>query len=121
VAEYQYRCNRCNRLFASGQRADAITCPDCQGHAPRKFSFYVQQSMKEHFNNAVGSYVSNHRQFEDGLKRKSEEASVRLGIDHEFVPLSPAEMADASAHGVDENTIESTRKNQHDHPELYRP
>ena len=118
MAEYQYRCNRCQRLFASGQRADAMTCPDCYGHAPRKFSFNVAVSMKEHWNTAVGQYVSNRREFEDGLKRKSEEASTRLGIDHEFVPLSPAEMADASAHGADEGALERQRKTERD---LERP
>jgi hypothetical protein len=89
--------------------------------APRKFTFYTGKGLKEHFNRAAGEYVSNQRELDDAFKRKSEEASVRLGIDHEYVAVDPTDMKDASAHGVDENLIESTRRMQHDHPELYQP
>lgn len=119
MAQYNYRCSRCNRLFASTVRADAITCQDCQGQATRKFSFYIAGGLQEHFNTAVGEYVSTRRQMEDALKRKSEEASARLGIDHDFQYLSPAEMADMDAHGVE--NPENALRNQHDHPEMYLP
>lgn len=107
MTQYNYRCNGCNRLFASETRADATRCPDCQGMAPRKFTFNVSMSMKEHWNTAVGSYVSNSRELDDQFKRKSEEQSVRTGIEHEYVRVDQADMQDASAHGVDENSFRS--------------
>lgn len=66
--------------------------------------------MPEHFNHAVGSYVSNEREFRDALKVMSEEQSYRVGIDHEYEYLSPADMADASAHGVTEEGLEATER-----------
>jgi hypothetical protein len=110
VVEYQYRCRGCNRLFACGQRADITTCPDCSQSATRVFAFTTSGSMKEHWNQAVGQYVSNHREMDDALKRRSEEASIRTGIDHQYEYLSPAEMKDPSAHGVSEDSLEPTRK-----------
>jgi hypothetical protein len=114
MAQYQYRCGQCKRLFACETRADATTCPDCLGPAVRKFSFNTSSSMKEHWNNAVGQYVSNRQEMDDALKRQSEAASVRTGVDHEFVRVDPGDMADPRAHGVDENNLEETRRRQHD-------
>jgi len=114
MAEYQYRCQGCRRLFASGERADITTCPDCQGPAVRKFGFYVSTGVKEHFNNAVGEYVSNSHQMSEALKRKSEEMSVRTGIDHDYQYVEPADMADPSAHGASPDVLEETRRRQRD-------
>lgn len=114
MPQYNYRCRSCNRLFATNTAADASTCPDCQGPAVRKFGFYVSGGLKEHWNNAVGQYVSNERQMTEALKRQSEEASVRTGTDHQFEYVSPAEMADARSHGVNEDNLELTRKIIHD-------
>lgn len=114
MAEYQYRCNSCRRLFASFTRADTTTCPDCQGPAVRKFGFYVSGGLKEHWNNAVGQYVSNEREMSEALKRQSEAASIRTGIEHQYEYVSPSEMADASAHGVSEDGLEESRRRRHD-------
>ncbi len=114
MTQYNYRCTGCHRLFACETRADATRCPDCRGHAIRKFTFNVQGSMKEHWNSAVGQYVSNRHEMDEALKRQSEAASVRTGIDHEYVRVDPADMADASAHGVSEDGLEETRRRQHD-------
>lgn len=118
VPEYQYRCNSCGRLFACGTRADITTCPDCQGSAVRKFGFYVSGGIKEHWNTAVGQYVSNSHEMSEALKRKGEEASIRTGIEHEYEYVSPAEMADASAHGASEDGLEESRRRRHD---LFKP
>jgi hypothetical protein len=69
------------------------------------FSFYTHTGMKEHWNTAVGAYVSNRQQMDDALKRQSEVASVRTGVDHDYQYVSPAEMADPSAHGVTEDGL----------------
>jgi predicted nucleic acid-binding Zn-ribbon protein len=114
VALYNYRCAKCGRLFATETRADKSTCPDCKGQAVRRYNFYTAVSMKEHWNQAVGQYVSNRSEMTDALKRQSEEASVRTGIDHEFELVEPSEMADAKAHGVDEDTLEESRRRRFD-------
>ena len=110
MAEYQYRCASCKRLFASGTRSDSTLCPECQGPAVRQFSFYTSGSLKEHWNAAVGRYVSNRHDMDEALKRQSDEISVRTGIDHQYEYVSPAEMADSSAHGVSEDGLEESRR-----------
>jgi hypothetical protein len=114
VTLYQYRCNGCKRLFNTEHRGDSTTCESCGNEAPRKFTFYTASGMKEHWNAAVGQYVSNRQDMQDALKRQSEEASVRTGTDHEFVMVDPADMRDPSAHGVNEDSLEGTRRQQHD-------
>lgn len=114
MAEYQYRCNSCGRLFASGTRADITSCPDCQGPSRRKFGFYVSGGMKEHWNQAVGQYVSNQHEMSEALKRRGDEMSVRTGLHHEYEYVSPSEMADASAHGASEDGLEESRRRRHD-------
>ena len=112
--EFQYRCRSCGRLFASGERADITTCPDCEGPATRRYGFYVRFSLAEHFNTAVGQYVSNQHDMNEALKRHSEEMSVRTGIEHDYEYVSPSEMADASAHGVVEDGLEESRRRRRD-------
>lgn len=114
MPEFQYRCSQCRRLFASGTRADAMTCPDCQGKAVRRFGFYVSTGLKEHWNQAVGQYVSNRHDMDEALKRQSDEMSIRTGMDHQYEYVSPSEMADASSHGVREDGLEESRKRRHD-------
>jgi hypothetical protein len=74
--------------------------------------------MREHWNTAVGQYVSNRAEMSDALKRQSEEASVRTGTEHDFQLVEPADMADAKAHGVNEDTLEESRRRRHD---LFKP
>jgi hypothetical protein len=66
--------------------------------------------MPEHFNHSVGEWVSNKRQFYDSLKRKSEQSSIRTGMDVDLQPLTPSDMAEASAHGVTDEGLEDTRR-----------
>jgi hypothetical protein len=70
--------------------------------------------MPEHFNNSVGAYVSNERQLRDALKVASEEATYRLGTDHNYEYLSPADMADATSHGVTEEGLDESRRASYD-------
>lgn len=114
MAQYNYRCPSCNRLFATNEAGDRSPCPSCQGPAVRQFAFYVSGGLKEHWNNAVGQYVSNEHQMNEALKRQSEEMSVRTGMDHNYQYVDPSEMRDASAHGVSEDNLETTRQVRHD-------
>ena len=112
MALYEFRCKGCGRLFSSTTRADTVTCQDCQGPAVRQFGFYVSGGLREHWNTAVGQYVSNRHDMDEALKRQSDEMSVRTGVDHHYEYVSPSEMADPSAHGVREDGLEETRRRQ---------
>jgi hypothetical protein len=103
---YQYRCSQCKRLFNTEHRGDSTTCEYCGEQAPRKFTFNVSGSMREHYNIAAGEYVSNQRNLDDAFKRKSEAMSARTGIDHEYVRVDVADMRDPKAHGVSEDSLQ---------------
>ena len=83
----------------------------CGSILKRKFSFHIGQTIPGHFNHAVGKYVSNDREFRDALKVKSEEQSERLGIEHNYTYVDPA---DKQALGVTEEGLDSTHKQQRD-------
>lgn len=74
----------------------------------RVYSFTTGSGMPEHFNNALGEFVSDKRQFYDGLKRQSEVASIRQGFDVDYQPIDPSDMADPSNHGVTEEGLDDT-------------
>lgn len=95
-------------------RDDAIMCgSDCSHTARRRFSFSIARSVPEHFNHSIGRYVHNEREIKDTLARQSDAASARLGIDHNFEYLSPADMSDRSAHGVTDDGMEETHRAHH--------
>lgn len=93
---YEYKCGVCNLswdLSATIQEYDSFAgydhCPYCgaEDKVARVFSFSVKPTMAEHMNNTTGQVVSSERQFKDQLKRQSEEATIRTGIEHNFVPV----------------------------------
>jgi hypothetical protein len=73
--------------------------------------------MAPHFNYALGAYVKNRQDFEDGLKRRSDEASERLGVEHRFRPVDH-DAVGATAEGMepteraarDSGRVEPTRR-----------
>lgn len=70
--------------------------------------------MPEHFNTSVGVHVNSERELRDAIKRKSDEASERNGIETNLEYLSRADMADASAHGITDEGLESQARSWHD-------
>jgi predicted nucleic acid-binding Zn ribbon protein len=119
VPNYQFRCPSCRAAYTlEASIHDDIPvsrpCPRCNHDAKRDYSFNLQPSFQEHFNNSLGQYVSNNRQFTDGLKIQSAEMSERMSQEVNLQPLSPAEMMDASSHGVTEEGLYETRKQMHD-------
>ena len=48
--------------------------------------------MMSHYNATVGKEVSDMRGFKDDLKRKSEEATLRTGIEHNYEPIDYQEV-----------------------------
>jgi predicted nucleic acid-binding Zn ribbon protein len=106
--QYQYRCDGCGQTTMVRDRENVPPCPSCGLHVKRIYSFTSTPSMAEHFNHSVGEYVTNRRAFYDALKRKSDESSARTGMDVDLQPLSPADMAEASAHGVTDEGLDAT-------------
>lgn len=120
MPNYSYRCPSCNAIYTlEGSIHDDLPerrpCPRCNFNGShRDYSFNHQPSFPEHFNNSLGRYVSNNREFTDGLKIQSAEMSERMSQNVDLQPLSPAEMAEGSAHGVTEEGLYESRKSMHD-------
>lgn len=66
--------------------------------------------MPEHFNMTLGRPVNNERELRDGLKRLSDDASERNGIEHNMEYLTRSEMADPRAHGVTGEGLEDSQR-----------
>lgn len=108
---YEYRCPKCNRVLDSMQRHIVPTCHFCNRPMKRVFAFSITPPLVSdtHFNNAVGTVVTNTRSFRDELKRKSDEQSARLGLD---VNLQPVDYRDAQ--GVTDEGKYEREKRIHD-------
>lgn len=112
---YRYRCPDCSSTLlvecAISERDMDLTCDQCPD-APfldRTFSFAYKAPMAEHYNDSIGTYVNNERQFKDELKRVSDERSERLNLAHDFQPVDPD---DTEALGVTEEGLHETHKRQ---------
>lgn len=122
---YQYKCRDCdNRVSATWDiatyeemRKRPPIC-ECQTKLPklpegrmkprpmvRVFSFTVKTSMQEHHNHTTGQMVSSDKQFRDQLKRQSEEATIRTGIEHNFQPV---DANDKQTFGVTNEGLDAT-------------
>lgn len=112
MAFYQYQCQDCFYelpldVYAGIGISISNPCPCCGGLLVRRCSFTFRRSMPEHFNTSTGAYVSNERDFRDGLKRKSEEMSIRTGMTHNYQPV---DVTDMKALGVTDDGLEETKR-----------
>lgn len=73
------------------------------------------RSFQPHFNHSVGKFVNNKREFSDELKRASESASLRTGIDHNYKPIEMNEAPGVTNEGLDE-TAKRRRETGQDQP-----
>lgn len=64
-----------------------------------------------HFNHALGMHVNSKRDFEDGLKVRAEENSLRTGMDHKYSPVLPGDMP---APTTDTDIFETRNRLVHD-------
>jgi hypothetical protein len=121
---YEFDCRECGEGFsvhlsiqsyATGPYSDRASkerqCENCGAVTARSFAFSIKTPMPDHFNRSAGEYVSSERALRDAFKRQSEAASVRTGIEHNFVPLdaSDAKAAGVTSEGLDE-TIKRRRR-----------
>lgn len=103
---YAYKCRKCGTRADSTRRGDVLgPCPTCDGQLTRLYIVTLERPMMEHFNPSVGKVISSNRQFDDELKRKSEEQTLRTGIEARYVRHDPA---DAKALGVTHDGLDST-------------
>jgi hypothetical protein len=110
-AIYEYKCRSCGTVETSDVRADSMgECPNCFGYLTRLYSVSVAKSMPEHFNPTVGKHISSMRQFDDELKRKSDEYYLRTGIEAKFVSH---DASDAAALGVTNEGIDASNRQRH--------
>lgn len=107
---YEYKCQD-GHLTASSVRGTRILCSSCPNTATRVFDFHFKPPMREHFNNSTGTYVSNEHDFTESLKRQSEEASIRTGIEHTFEPVTPTT---SSSVGVTDQGLYEQARSHHD-------
>lgn len=63
------------------------TCPCCDLEARRVYSDFSFHRYTEHYNPSVGKVVSSDEQFRTELKKASEDATRRTGVEHNFVPM----------------------------------
>lgn len=111
---YEYRCPSCgmtNRTVSPIKDYDPDAkpdCIDCRVQMARVFDpLPFQMPMPGHFNNSLGRYVTGKRDFQDGLKVASEEATERNGIPHNFVMVDGR---DHEAAGVTGEGLHETQR-----------
>lgn len=107
---YEYRCRSCGYTANVVDRADSLGgCPNCPGELRRVWSVQIAPVMQEHFNATVQKPVSSMRQFEAELRRASDEATERTGIEHRFAPVDPT---DRKALGVTSEGLAATNRHR---------
>lgn len=107
MALYSYLCPTCEGetisfTFAKLGVTIPESCDTCgnMGITRAVTSINTSLSMPEHFNASLGKFVSNHGQFADGLKHKSDEMSARMGVD---ISYSEVDINDKKALGVSQD------------------
>lgn len=108
---FDYKCSHCHHITTTTNRSTVTICERCGTFANRRFSFNIAASMPGHYNPTIGQYVSNKIQFSDALKRQAESATLSLGIEHTFQPVT---LHDKTAIGVTTDGLYETAKHKHD-------
>ncbi len=103
-AIYGFVCKSCDIGIESFRR-EFVMCPLCSARATRKFSFNTQAVMQSHWNVSVGAEVSDAGRYRELLRKRSDEASERLGMTVNYQPIDPTEK---EALGVDDTGMDET-------------
>lgn len=99
MPEYSFRCP-CGAELSTSRPMTADTQRKyhdaCGLDAQRIYSDFSFRRFQEHFSPAVGKVVSSEKEFRDDLKKASEQATARTGIEHNFVPMDPPKLEDGA-------------------------
>lgn len=89
-------------------------CPACgDGEWRRDYrSVGLVNPMMEHWNNTTGTVVSDMKGFKNDLKRRSDEATMRTGIEHNYEPIDYADVAQV-VRDSDGKGLEDTNRARH--------
>jgi len=119
---YEYRCIECQTPttintsisnFSATFAGKPLACDACMGgelrrvYTPLPFTL----PMPDHFNVSAGQHVSGEHHLREVFKRKSEEATERLGVEHNFQPI---DLRDHEALGVTREGLEEDVARRHD-------
>ena len=114
---YEYGCATCGgrattfSTIASYDPDARVDCIECRTPMRRVYEpLPFQMGMDGHYNPTVGRYVSGKRDFEDGLKAASEEASKRNGIEHNYKPI---DLRDVETVGATGEGLGATARRRH--------
>jgi len=101
MASYQYVCVGCSAheeisngavSLADFEPPREMQCTSCGSEMKRKYSLSIHRPMHDHYNNTTGTVIGSDRQFREELKRQSEAATIKTGIEHNFEPIDRAEL-----------------------------
>lgn len=104
MASFEYKC-LCGRRVTTRDRKP----PRCPGDGitmTREWNTFAvarKPVIGSHYNHSVGSVIHSDRQFRSELARKSDEASERLGFEHNFQPV---DVRDREACGVTDEGLD---------------
>lgn len=123
---YSYKCRECGEQYEWFHNTHHPThrplCPECGYPMGRDYSSVTYSlsplRFETHLNHATGTVVKSQSHFRDELKRKSEEASEHLGIEHNFVPVDPS---DKHALGVTDSEDYAMAKSKVDSGKMTLP
>lgn len=93
MAIQQWKCYRCECIIDVHQPVGQVpippeVCPDCEyDDFGRVYNVQVVRPMHEHLNSTTGTIVSDMKGFKSDLQRKSEDAYLRTGVEHNYEPL----------------------------------
>lgn len=110
IGRYEYICSN-RHISRSEIRSDRLLC-NCGVVARRRFGFNFKAPLKEHINTTTGQYVRTENQFKTQLKRMSEEATLRTGIEHDFQPVT---ITEKESLGVTTAGLDEQAKHRHDY------
>lgn len=119
MPSYTYRCSECGDeqievlTFAEHDRRKYVQWDHwragCPGSYHQVLSLSFHRSLPEHFNNSIGSYVTNSAALNGELSRKSDEMSERMGFAVKYETVDPRDTP-----GVTESGLEATEKRAFD-------
>ena len=110
MTRYEYKCPK-GHTFRTSNASNLAWC-HTHGHLSRRvWGFSFKPTMKEHINSTTGQYVRTEQQFSTQLKRMSESASIRTGIEHDFQPV---DISTPTSNGVTEQGLYEQSKNRYD-------